>query len=378
MQTTQCKNILISVTAHMGDFIWTTSAFACLKKTYPQIKITVMAPKRIKDLIIDNPVIDAVIYCSYSDGDSKSRIKKFLWAFMIAPKLFLKKFDAIFIFDSSRAAIIAAKLARIPKIVGADLFFAGFNIADPAAKYYTDAIEVAKEQDYIHASLRYQTIIKSFFNIYNNTMPVIPDSSKYAHKAIELIKIAKRQARGIRKALDDNRALKVAVCVRGNKPSLNRWNIENFKKVIEILDNKFKDISFYLIGAADAFEYSQTIADKSNIYNACGKTSILELKEFLKKMDLLISSDTGVIHMAALAGIDIVSLHGYTSPAVTQAMSHKVIAFHYAPECFPCAYRSEIEKIPCSTYPNPKCLQLIKPQEVADAAIKILERIKNE
>ncbi|MDR3244146.1 MAG: glycosyltransferase family 9 protein [Elusimicrobiota bacterium] len=365
MQKIQYNNILISVTAHMGDFIWATSAFACLKKTYPQIKITIMAPKTIKDLIIDNPIIDDAVYCPYSDGDSKSRIKKFLWAFMIAPKLFLKKFDAAFIFDSSRAAIMAVKLALMPKIVGADLFFGGYDIADPAAKYYTDKIELVKNQDDAHVSTRYQTIIKSFFGIYNNAMPIIPDSSKYAYKAIELIK-------------NDNSALKVAVCVRGNRTSLNRWDINNFKKVIEDLDNKFEDISFYLIGTADAFEYSQTIVDKANIYNVCGKTSILELKEFLKKMNLLISSDTGVVHMAALAGIDIVSLHGYTSPCVTGAMSHKVKAFHRAPECFPCAYRIEIEKIPCFTYPNPKCFQLIKPQEVSDAAIKILERIKNE
>jgi heptosyltransferase-2 len=350
------------MTAHMGDFIWATSAFAVLKKTYPDIKITIMAPKTIKELIINNPVIDSAIYCPYSDNNAKSRLKKLLWALRTAPKVFFKRFDAAFIFDSSRAAILTVKLARIPRIVGADLFFSGYDKPDPAAKYYTDKIPVTKDQDFSHLSTRYQTIIKSFFGIYNNALPVIPDSSKCASKAASLIK--------------DKEFLRVAVCVRGNRTSTNIWNIKNFQKVIEALDAKFKSIAFYLIGTADAYEYSGQIANKNNIYNICGQTSLLELKEFLKLCDLLISSDTGVIHTAALADINIVSLHGYTSEAVTGPMSHKAVTFHREPDCFPCAYRAEIEKITCPTHPNPKCFVLINPQEVADAAIKILERIK--
>jgi ADP-heptose:LPS heptosyltransferase len=354
------KRILISMTAHMGDFIWATSAFAVLKKTEPNIKITVMVPKTIKELIINNPVIDSALYCPYSDNNTKSRIKKLLWAMAAAPKVFFKRFDAAFIFDSSRAAILTVKLARIPRIIGADLFFSGYDKPDPAAKYYTDKIPVTKDQDFSHLSTRYQTIIKSFFGIYNNAMPVIPDSSKYSNKAANLIK--------------DKEDLRVAVCVRGNRTSTNIWNINNFQKTIELLNDRFKSIVFYLIGTSDAYEYSGQIANKNNIYNICGQTGLLELKEFLKLCDLLISSDTGVIHMAALSNINIISLHGYTSQAVTGPMSHNAVTFHREPECFPCAYRAEIEKITCPTHPNPKCFVLIKPQEVADAAAEILEK----
>jgi ADP-heptose:LPS heptosyltransferase len=355
------KNILISIQAHRGDFIWATSAFTILKKTYPGIKITVIAPYEVKELIVNNPVIDCVIYSPFSDNNVKSKIKKIIWILKITPKIFFKRFDLLLNFDSLKAAIFIAKIARIPHIIGGDLFFAGYNIISPLFKYYTGVIELLKHQDYIHGIVDYQTIVKSYFGIFNSAMPVLPDSSKYTQNALNLIK--------------DNSKLIVALCVRGEKNSVNIWGIENFKSVIEFLNNKFHSISFYIVGSKRDFSYAQEIVTKPNIYNICGKTSLLELKEFLQKIHLLISIDTGTIHMAAVADTNIISIHGPTSPARARPVSHKAVSFHCAVDCFPCLYRTLIEKKACPTYNKPKCLESITPERIADAASDILETI---
>jgi ADP-heptose:LPS heptosyltransferase len=357
------KNILISITAHVGDFIWATSAFAILKKTYPDIKITVLVPNTVKELIANNPVIDDVIYTSYSNIDNKPKINKLLWTLKIIPKMFLTNFDAILIFDSSRASILLSKLTRIPRIIGGDLFYAGYDKPDPTAKYYTDKITMPKDQDNMHASVRFQTIIKSFFNIYNNAMPVLPNSTKHTHKAISIIK--------------EHCNINIALCVIGSKTSTNIWSVENYKKVMSYINNYYSTskVSFYLIGTKENFDYSQAAIINDNVYNICGKTSLLELKEFLNKMHLLISCDTGVIHVAATTKTNILSLHGPCPFVSTGPMSHKAVSIYKKISCSPCVYKRDIEHFKCLSYPNPECFKQITAEEVAETAVKILNQL---
>ncbi|AKL97701.1 glycosyltransferase family 9 protein [Endomicrobium proavitum] len=357
----QNKKILISMTAHMGDFIWATSAFAILKKTYPEIEITVLAPESIKELIEKNPVIDKVIYSPFSNNDAKSRVKKLFWAATVIPKIFIKNFDSILIFDSSKISVLIAKFARIKHIVGGDLFFAGFDILDPLSKFYTRIIALPKDQDAIHASARFQIIVKNYFEIYNNAMPVLPNSSHCAKNAQEL--------------LQNKNNINVALCIKGSKNTSHVWDIGNFEKIINYLTDKYNNIDFYIVGAKNDYGYAQQIKLK-NVRNICGKTTLLNLREFFKLTDLLISLDTGVIHLAATTDINIISLHGATSPATTGPMSSKAVTLWTKTDCALCSLKKIFSDYKCPTYPQPKCLELIKPETVTQEAIKILDTLK--
>jgi heptosyltransferase-2 len=96
------------------------------------------------------------------------------------------------------------------------------------------------------SSIRYKTIIKSFFNIYNNSLPVLPDSTKYYQEVKKLIK--------------NKSKLYMAVCVKGSKNLPHIRNIENFRKVILLIGKYFSyDNSFDLVGSKENFDYSQII-----------------------------------------------------------------------------------------------------------------------
>jgi heptosyltransferase-2 len=136
-------------------------------------------------------------------------------------------------------------------------------------------------------SVRLQNIVKSFLGIYNNVVSIFPNSIQYESYTNSLI--------------DDSSKINIAMCMKGSKNSKILWNIENFKSVIANIDKHFqsKNISFYLVGTKNDFNYCQTAVINNNTCNICGKTSLLELKEFLNKMDILISCDTGTVHAAA-------------------------------------------------------------------------------
>ena len=358
------KNVLISIVAHIGDFVWASSACALLKKTYPKVKITVIAPISVKELIINNPVIDDAIYAPAYDVNSKMSVKlkiqKLIWVLKNSIKVFFKKFDVIFVLDSAKASIMLAKLAKIPKIVGGDLFHVGYDVKNPVARYYTDTIVLPKDQNNMHAAIRHQTIIKSFFNIYNNSMPVLPDSKENYQK--------------VKKLLKSKTNLNVALCVKGSKNTLAIWDIQNFKRTILLINEYFNcDISFYLVGSKEIFNYSQHIVVSNNVYNICGKTSLLELREFLKLADLLISVDTGVVHIAATTRTNIIALYGSDYPSRVGGLSHKSLHIDKKYYCSPC--KRYIKNFKCKSYPTPECLKQIKPEEVTKEAVKILDSI---
>ncbi|NCX96224.1 MAG: lipopolysaccharide heptosyltransferase family protein [Chitinophagia bacterium] len=71
-----------------------------------------------------------------------------------------------------------------------------------------------------------------------------------------------------------------------------------------------------LIGGKEDFEMGEEIkgAGNGNIWNACGKLSLHESAYMLKNARLVISNDTGMMHIAAAFNKPIISLWGNTTP----------------------------------------------------------------
>ncbi|MCL2485683.1 MAG: hypothetical protein FWF32_06475 [Endomicrobia bacterium] len=286
---------------HIGDFIWATSAFAVLKKTYPQIRITVIAPKEIKELTDNNPVIDNIIYGLYYENSLKYKIKNLLNFIKIVPQIFWGDFDDCIILFRSRAAILLAKICRIPNIVGGNLYYRTVDYAaEPLAKYYSHTSELYD----VHVATAFQTIVKSYYNIYNNSIPVIPDIKTKSGYSQSLIKRKDK--------------INIAICITKEKNIDEIIPVADFAEAINHLSEKFNQgIDFYTIGSkkdsATATLLAETAA-KSSFFNLCGKTTLLELTAFLKGIDCLISVDTGVVHLAATQNIPIITLYGRKYP----------------------------------------------------------------
>lgn len=107
-----------------------------------------------------------------------------------------------------------------------------------------------------------------------------------------------------------------------------------------------------------------------NTYNLCGKTSLLELKEFLNKMDILISCDTGTVHIAATTKTNILALYGSMFYTTCMPVSHRATFLFKGSPCFPCYSLKKVRQ--CPSYPNPQCMSQITPEEVTETAIKII------
>jgi lipopolysaccharide heptosyltransferase II len=139
-----------------------------------------------------------------------------------------------------------------------------------------------------------------------------------------------------------------------------RWPVECFAELVRSLAKKFPDTRFVILGTAEDQPLGEIIAraEPQRCQNLCGQTSLLEMVEWLRRCELMITNDTGPMHVAAALGKPLVALFGPTEPRRTGPYGHLESVLRLDLPCSPCL------KSHC-TYEKPdECLKAISPATV--------------
>ncbi len=148
------------------------------------------------------------------------------------------------------------------------------------------------------------------------------------------------------------------------------WQVSNFIETMRILSNS-TDAHFVLIGDSRDLDRSDAISSafQDRIINLTGRTTILQSAAIISLSDLTISNDTSTMHLSWVQGTPTIGIFGSTDPKRTGPLGEK--AFVFASTLLPChpcfqgyCKISEIE--------NLKCLNSIKPEEVAERAVQLI------
>lgn len=107
------------------------------------------------------------------------------------------------------------------------------------------------------------------------------------------------------------------------------------------------------------------------VLNLTGRTSITELVALLAACDLLITGDSGPMHIACAVRTPVVALHGPTDPAISGPTAPDAIVLRHALWCAPCYDASATAEC---RFGNPVCMKQIAPSVVFAAARRQLTR----
>jgi heptosyltransferase-2 len=153
-----------------------------------------------------------------------------------------------------------------------------------------------------------------------------------------------------------------------------RWFPDRFAAVARRVSDKIASRWLLLGGPCDV-EIAGTIeatlrtqaTDQSSIINVAGKTTLLELCALLQSCKVLLTNDTGSMHLAGALDVPQVAIFGSTSPELTGPLSDRATVIRHPVECSPC-FRRE-----CPI--DFRCMTQVTVDEVANTVAAKLLRV---
>jgi ADP-heptose:LPS heptosyltransferase len=146
-----------------------------------------------------------------------------------------------------------------------------------------------------------------------------------------------------------------------------RWNPDSYAVVADRLVEIF-NARIVLLGGPGEEAMSQYIDSKmqSDTINLAGKLTLNDLVYIISGLDLLLTNDSGPMHIGAAVKTPLVAIFGPEMPAHTRpyTMSEFYGIVYKDIDCRPCRKKS------CG---RPVCLDLITPEEVTQKCVEMLE-----
>ena len=336
--------ILVQGTNWVGDAIMSIPAMRKLRHAAPDAEITLHTREWAEGVFRDVDFLDAII--SYARSNST-----FTDAISQAKLLRKKHFDAAIIFPNSFVSAFTARLARIPRRFGYAtdgrrvLLSDPLNVPDWKGKrhevfYYSNLVDVAIEQLYLAPG---QTLSA-------------PDIS------LDISSERRDSARRflVSKGVSSTKPT-IALGVGSANSRAKRWPAESYAKLNDYCQIEL-NANVILMGAANETDVAAEVTrlSKYQPIDLSGKTSLEAAAAVLSEVDLLISNDMGLTHVAPAVGTRTFVIFGPTDPETTRPYSENVTVIRKMVECSPCMLRD------CPI--DHRCMTRVSVEDVFDQA----------
>ena len=359
------EKILVRGVNWLGDAVMTTPALQRLRAAKPHAHITLLTPEKLAGLWGGHPSVDATL--TFNDADS---------VFSVAKRLRAERFDTAVVFPNSPRSVLEVFLARIPRRIGYARGGRSFLLTQAlppragAVKMHKRSITEIEQR--IAAKVPRETFPAEAHHVHDylqlvaalgaNPLPLPP----LLHVSAEEVSAARNKFH-----LDGPGPL-FALNPGAEYGAAKRWPAERFVEAAVELHQRSQCRWVVLGGGADvelAGDIAKQIAARTSataVTSVAGRTSLRELCAVLKACALVLTNDTGPMHVAAALGTPVVVPFGSTSPELTGPLS--------VPGLPHALLRGEASCAPCFLRECPvdfRCMKNISIQQVVDAALAL-------
>lgn len=346
------RNILIIKFFGIGSILLASPALRELKKKYKSAKITIFTLSANRELCKILNSIDGVI--SLEIGSALGFLKSFTKAIIDIRK---RDFDVIinleFITNFSALVTLMVTLFAKPKTI------AGFTSPH---KWRNSIHNINVCFDHT------KHIAKVFAKMIHGLTGEVFEPSFEAERAILKAKMDAEYMRELIGSSDDLVRCNFFICLNINAGELcllRRWPKEYFAKVVNELTKK-ENVAILLIGSKKDTEYvsdfKKILTPSPRIIDISGRTDFKKIIGLFAKCDLLITNDSGPLHLAETIGLPTISLFGPETPHLYGPINKRHHVFYEDLHCSPCLtiYNSKTS-LGCA---DNLCLKAIKPERV--------------
>jgi heptosyltransferase-1 len=125
------------------------------------------------------------------------------------------------------------------------------------------------------------------------------------------------------------------------------WELERFACLADVINEKLEAAIIFTGSESDRIAVEKIVAGmRTKALNLAGKTNLKQLAYLYKKCAVVISTDTGPMHMAAAMGSSVVALFGPTSALRTGPYGRKHRVVRTGLPCSPC-FRKRCDHMSC-------------------------------
>ncbi|OGK10297.1 MAG: lipopolysaccharide heptosyltransferase II, partial [Candidatus Riflebacteria bacterium RBG_13_59_9] len=281
------RNLLAVDFSLIGDLVMLSPALRRLREAFPGARLTLVAQPFARELFHEGKLVDEVVV-----WDKKGSQRRLRGLLQLARRLRRNDYDAAFIFHRSFGSALAAWLARIPVRVGYR-----HDVRDSLLTHGVREPEVPEHLTREHLHLLEEV------GIGGEETPVEVDESR-EHESDFIAQLSHRL--GI-----DGRPV-VAVCPHGGWPT-KTWRPALVNRFLDLFG--VHEVTFVVVGAPGDERFSRDVYSVNNeVLDLAGRTTLRELIYLLRRADVIVSPDTGVVHLAAAVGTPVVALFGSTAP----------------------------------------------------------------
>ena len=146
-----------------------------------------------------------------------------------------------------------------------------------------------------------------------------------------------------------------------------RWPDQYFAELVK----KFTKDGFkvYIFGSIKDYEIGEKIAHASDggALNLCGKTTLEEVVDLISLVEVAITNDSGLMHIAAAVDRPIVAIYGAITPKYTPPLTNNAEIQYLNLDCSPCWQKQ-------CPYGHYNCMHGIQVNAVYESAKKLLNR----
>lgn len=309
----------------IGDIVLTTPVIRCLKQQVPDAEVHFLTKSSFLPVVQHNPYIDKIHLLAHS------------WELMIEE---LKSENYDYIIDLHHNT----KTLRVKSALKKKSF-----------SFYKLNIE-----KYIYTSLKLNILPK--IHIVDRYLKTV-ESFGVKNDGAGLDYFISKEEETKREDIPASHSAGFVACVIGAALGTKQWPVHKWKEFCRQLNHPV----ILLGGPEDVTEGNEIAAiDDVKVYNACGKFKLNESADLVRKAKLVVTNDTGLMHIAAAYKKPIISLWGNTVPSFgmipyygVSMVPHTMVQVNKL-WCRPCS-KIGYKKCPLGHF---KCMEKIEVEQV--------------
>lgn len=323
----------------LGDACMSLPAVRALKRSRPNLHLAVCCRENLAPMWVAQPEVDEVV--TFPKNASPLAVGRLLKT--------CGRFDAGLLLPNSFRSALELRLGGVRRLVG----YARYQRSLLLRKAVKEVEPSPERRHHVH---RYLSLVKAI------GIPVEPVGDFLA------IPAAPTPISAI------TAEIHLGLCPGAEYGNAKRYPVERFAEAVSLVRERHPDLTLRvsIFGSPAERSIGEDLAARLDPpgRNRAGETSVGDLVEELRTCHLVVTNDTGTMHLAAALGVPTVAIFGSTDPTLTAPTGdgHRVV--RHPVECSPCFLRE------CPI--DYRCMLRIEPAAVAAAVDEIIGRGRAE